>query len=67
MGIRDKEIAVGIYGFSRGCLKDRISSSGSILDFVPLNETAFDNFALMLPWFQTWIGVNSIEPFTPDG
>ena len=48
-------------------MKDRISSSGSILDFVPLNETAFDHFALMLPWFQTCIGLNNIEHFTPDG
>ena len=39
------QIASGIYSFSRGCLTDRIDSDGSILDFVPLNETAFERLA----------------------
>ena len=53
--------------FSRGCLTYRISSSGSILDFVTLNETSFDHLALLLTWVQTWIGVNNIETLTPKG
>ena len=56
-----------IYGFSSGCLTDGISSSGSILDFVPLNKTAFERLVSLLPWLQTWIGVNNIEPLTPEG
>ena len=33
-----RQTSAGIYGFSRGCFTDRISLSGSILDFVPLNK-----------------------------
>ena len=44
-----------------------IVSYGSILNFVPLNETAFDRSASMLTWIQTCIGVNNIEKFTPEG
>ena len=44
-----------------------IVSYGSILDFLPLNETAFDRLATLLPRVQTWIGVNNIEPLTPEG
>ena len=36
-----RQIAAGIYGFSRGCLTDGIASSGSILYFFPLNETVY--------------------------
>ena len=50
----------GIDGLSRGCFKDVIDFSGSILDFVPLNETAFERLVSLLPWFQTCIGVNNI-------
>ena len=38
-----------------------------VLDFVPLIETNFEHSATLLPWFQTWIGVNNIEPLTPEG
>ena len=62
-----RKIVSGIYGFSRGCLIERIALSGSILDFVHLNETAFDILVLMLPCVHTCIGVNNIEPLTPDG
>ena len=31
------------------------------------DETAFDRSASLLPWFQTWIGVNNIETLTPEG
>ena len=48
-------------------MTDGISSSGSILDFVRLNETDSERLATLLPWVQTWIGVNNIETFTPDG
>ena len=61
-----RKIAAGIYGFSRGCLTDKIALSGSILDFVPLNETDFESSVLILPWVWTWIGVNNIEPLTTE-
>ena len=44
---------------------DRISLYGSILDFVPLNETAFDHSVSLLPWFRKLIGLNNIEPLNP--
>ena len=34
---------------------------------MPLNETAFDRSATLLPWVQTFIGVNNVEPLTPEG
>ena len=34
---------------------------------MPLHETAFERLESLLPWVQTCIGVNNIEPFTPDG
>ena len=37
-----RQIASRINGFSKGCLTNGIYTSGSILDFVPLNKTAFD-------------------------
>ena len=48
-------------------MTDRIAPSGSILDFVPLNETAFESSATLFPWVQTWIGVNNIDILTPKG
>ena len=62
-----RQIASGIYGFSRGVWTDGIASSGSILDFVILNETAFERYVSIFPWVHTWIGVNNIEPFNPEG
>ena len=44
-----------------------IASSRSILLFVPLNKTDFDRLALLLPWVQTWIGVNNTDPLKPEG
>ena len=44
-----RQIATGIDGFSRGCLTDGISWSGSILDFLMLNETAFERSVSLLP------------------
>ena len=44
-----------------------IASSGFILDFVTLDETSFESLASLLPWVQIWIGVNNIEPLTPEG
>ena len=38
-----RQIVSGIDSFSRGCLTDGIASYGYILDFVPLNETAFES------------------------
>ena len=35
------QIAAVIEGFSRGFLIDRIASSRTILEFLPLNETSF--------------------------
>ena len=55
-----------LYVFSRGCLTYWISSSSSILDCVPLNETAIARSVLLFPWVRTWIGVNNIENLTPE-
>ena len=46
---------------------DGIASSGSILEPPPLNNTALDISATLLPWVQTWIGVYNILPLTPEG
>ena len=62
-----RQISAGIYVFQRGCLTDGISLYGSILDFLPLNDTSFERSVLLLPWVRTWIGVNNIEPFTHEG
>ena len=62
-----RQIEVGIYGFSRSCLTDGIASSGSILEFLPLDETAFERSVSLFPWVRIWIGVNNIEPLTPEG
>ena len=44
-----------------------IASSGFILDFMPLNETAFESYLLIFTWIQTWIRVNNIGTLTPEG
>ena len=62
-----RQIWAGIDDFSRGCLTEKIAPSGSILDFVNLNETAFEILASLLTWVQTWIGVNTIETLTHVG
>ena len=62
-----RQIAAEIYGFSRGHLTYGIVSYSSILDFVPLNDTACDHSASIFPWVKTWIGVNNIQPLTPEG
>ena len=62
-----RQIVVGIDFFPRGCLTDGIVSFGSILDLVPLNKIAFECSTSLLPWVQTCIGMNSIEPCTPEG
>ena len=61
-----KQTSTGIYGFTRGCLTYRIALSGSILDFVLLNETDFERYVSLLTWVWTWIGANNIEPLTPE-
>ena len=62
-----RKIESGIDGFSRGCLIDGIALSGSILDFILLNKTAFEHSVPLFPWVQTLIGVSNIEPLTPEG
>ena len=62
-----RKTAAVIDGFKKGCLIYRIASSGFSLDFMPLHETGFERLAPMLPWVQTWIGVNRIEPLTHEG
>ena len=62
-----RKIAAVTDGFLRGCLTDRIASSGSILAFVLLNKTDFERSVLLLPCVRTWIGVNNIEPLTLVG
>ena len=61
------QILLGIYGFPRGCLKDGIASYLSNSYFGPLKETSFDCLATLLPWVQIWIGVNKVDPLTPEG
>ena len=62
-----REIEAVTDGFLRGCLTDGIASSGSILDFVMLNKTEFERSVLIFPWVRTQVGVNNIEPLTPEG
>ena len=62
-----RQIAAVIDGFSRDCLIDRIALSGYILEFFLLNETAFERSVSLLPWVRKWVGVNNIEPLTPEG
>ena len=64
---RDKENSGRNRWFSRGCLTDGIALSGSILDFLLLNDTSFERSILILPWVQTGIGMNNIEPLNPEG
>ena len=61
-----RQIAAGIYGFSRGCLIHGIALYGSISDFFLLNKTYSELSMSLLPWFWTWVGVNNIEPLTPE-
>ena len=51
-----RQIAAGIDGFPRGCLEYGIALSGSILDFVPLNETAFERSVSFFPWSRHVLG-----------
>ena len=46
---RTRLIAPGIDGFYKGCLIDGIASSSSILEFVPLNGTAFERSVSLFP------------------
>ena len=62
-----RKIAAVIYGFSSDCLTDGTALPSSILDFMPLNSTAFERSVSILPWVQTWIGVNNIETLSPEG
>ena len=57
----------GIYGFSNIFLTEGIALYGSILNFVPLKKTSLESYVSLLPWVQTWIGVNNIEPLTHEG
>ena len=58
--VRTMQISAGIDGFSRGFMTDGIASSGSILDFLLLNETALECSDTLLTWVWTWIGFNNI-------
>ena len=48
-------------------MTDGIDPPGFILDFGPLNETAFDISVSVLPWVRICIGVNNIKPLTHEG
>ena len=67
MSSRDKESSDRNRWFSKVFFTDGIASSGSIFDFMPLNETDFERLASLLPWVQTCIGLNKIETLTPEG
>ena len=62
-----RQIEAVIDGLPRSFLKDGIASSGSILEFVTFNETAFERSALLLSCVHTYIGLNNIEYLTPEG
>ena len=57
-----RQIAAGIDKFSKGCLKDGMSSSV----WLYFRLFSFERLESLLPWVQTWIGVNIIEPLTPE-
>ena len=67
LGSRDKANIGKNICFPRGCLTDGIDPPGFILDFGPLNETAFDISVSVLPWVRICIGVNNIKPLTHEG
>ena len=46
------------------CLTDRIASYEYVLDFVPFMDAYFERLETLLPWDQTGIGANNIEPLT---
>ena len=62
-----RQIEAGIYGFSRFFLTDGIVLYGYIFNFLAVNYTSFEHSVSLLPWDWTWIGVNNIEPLTPEG
>ena len=47
-------------------MTDRITISESILDLYTLNKTDFERYPTLLQWVNNWIGVNIIQPLTPD-
>ena len=62
-----RQIAAGIYGFSRGFLTDVIASYGSILYFVPLNETDLESSSMLFPCVWEYIGFKKIVHVIPWG
>ena len=62
-----RQKAAQIDVFKRGCFTAWISLSGSIVDFVLLNDTSFERSVSLLPWFQILIGAYNVEPLTPEG
>ena len=58
-----RQIAAGIDKLSKGCLKDGMSSSV----WLYFRLFSFECLESLLPWVQTWIGVNKIELLTPEG
>ena len=60
-----RQIAAGIYDFSRGCLTYGIASYGSILNFVPFKYISFERYVSLFPCVWTRVGLNNIEPLNP--
>ena len=50
MDTRDEENSGRNIFFFNSFFIDGIASSGSILDFVPLNNTSFEHLASLFPW-----------------
>ena len=56
--------AQGTDGLSRGNLNIGVMAGKSMLDFVPLHETALERSASLKPWLQSWLG-NEAEFLQP--
>ena len=67
LGGRDEENSGRNRWFFKGSFNRRDILIYLYLEFGPLNKTAFECLEELLPWVQTCIRLNNIEPLTPDG
>jgi len=64
-------IAQGTDALSRGNMIEGVMSGVSMLEFVPLSQSAFDRTSMLkkkpslLSWFRQWVGEEKLNPLTP--
>jgi len=59
-------IASGIDGLSRGDTGEGILGGQSVLSFVPLSQTAVERSGYLMPWIQSWAGLQ-LKLLNADG